>query len=159
VVHLRNLGRVPLGYDPDGLLTFELALPRSVLPQRGAAAEAANDRRLEQDRLMAALRQTPGVTDAAFASQLPALGRGTAVFAEGRPPDALGQRVLVVRTTPDYLSTMRIPLRAGRWLTESDNRPEPLNVVVNEAAARAYWPGRDPIGASGRLSQPDGDRF
>jgi serine phosphatase RsbU (regulator of sigma subunit) len=54
---------------------------------------------------------------------------------------------------------MRIPLREGRWLNESDNRPEPLNVVVNETAARAYWPGRDPIGASGRLSQPDGDRF
>src|SRR5439155_6043648 len=51
VVHLRNLGRVPLGYDSDGLLTFELALPRSV---------ASNTRRLEQDRLMAALQQTPG---------------------------------------------------------------------------------------------------
>jgi putative ABC transport system permease protein len=150
VVHLRNLGRVPMGYDPDGLLTFELTLPRSV---------PANARRSEQDRLMAALRQTPGVTGATFASQLPTFGGGTAVYAEGRPPDALGQRVLVVRTTPDYLSTMRISLREGRWLNESDNRPEPLNVVVNETAARAYWPGRDPIGASGRLSQPDGDRF
>jgi len=54
---------------------------------------------------------------------------------------------------------MRIPLHAGRFLNESDNRRDPLTVVVNEAAARAYWPGRDPIGASGRLSQQDGDRF
>jgi serine phosphatase RsbU (regulator of sigma subunit) len=67
--------------------------------------------------------------------------------------------VLLVQTTPDYLSTMRIPLRAGRWLNESDNQPEPLNVVVNEAAALAYWPGRDPVGASGRLSQADNDPF
>jgi serine phosphatase RsbU (regulator of sigma subunit) len=77
--------------------------------------------------------------------------------------------VLLVQATPDYLSTMRIPLRAGRWFNESDYRPEPLkksedppeplNVVVNEAAARAYWPGRNPIGASGRLYQPDGDQF
>lgn len=160
VVHLRNLDRVPLGYDADGLVTFELALPRGVLPRAGGAGDVGNAPRREQDRLMAALRQTPGVTAVAFASQLPALcGGGTAVYAEGRPPDALGQRVCLVRTTPDYLSAMRIPLRAGRWLDESDDRPEPLNVVVNEAAARAYWPGRDPVGASGRLSQPDGDLF
>ena len=151
IVHLRNLGQVPLGYNADGLLTFDIALPRS-MPE--------NARRVEQDRVIAALRQTPSVTGAAFASQLPTLGGGgTAIFAEGRPADAPGQRVLLVRTTPDYLATMRIPLRAGRWLGESDNRPEPLNVVINEAAARSYWPGRDPIGASGRLSQPDGDRF
>jgi putative ABC transport system permease protein len=150
VVHLRNLGQVPLGYDPDGLVTFNLTLPRSI---------AGDARRVEWGRLMAALRETPGVTHAAFASQLPTFGGGTVVFAEGRPPDAPGQRVLLVQTTPDYWSTMRIPLRAGRWLNESDDRPEPLNVVVNETAARAYWPGRDPIGASGRLSQQDNDPF
>jgi putative ABC transport system permease protein len=160
VVHLRNLGRVALGYDPADLVTFELALPRSVLPEGTAAADVARARRLEQDRLVSALRQMPGVTAATFASQLPAgLCGGTAIFAEGRPPDAVGQRVCVVQTTQDYLSTMRIPLRAGRWLTESDSRTKPLNVVVNEAAARAYWPGRDPIGATGRLSFTDGDQF
>jgi serine phosphatase RsbU (regulator of sigma subunit) len=108
---------------------------------------------------LAALRETPGVTGVAFASQLPTFGGGTFVFAEGRPPDAPGQRVLLVQATPGYLSTMRIPLRAGRWLSEFDNQAKPLNVVVNEAAARAYWPGRDPIGASGRLDQPDGTLF
>jgi putative ABC transport system permease protein len=152
VVHLRNLGHAPLGYDADGLLTFDIALPRSM---------AENARRVEQDRLMAALRETPGATGAAFANQLPnrGTGGGTAVYPESRPPDALGQRVRVVVTTPDFLSTLRIPLRAGRWLNESDSRRDPLTVVVNEAAARAYWPDRNPIGASGRLSQSDGDRF
>ena len=50
---------------------------------------------------------------------------------------------------------MRIPLRAGRLLNESDSqqRDAPA-VVINEAAARAFWPGRDPIGASARLSTP-----
>jgi predicted permease len=159
VVHLRNLGRVPLGYDPDGLVTFQLTLPQSVASPSATPPERRDARRVEQNRLMAALRATPGVTGAAFASQLPTFGGGTVVFAEGRPSDAPGQRVLLVQTTPDYLSTMRIPLRAGRWLNESDNQPELLNVVVNEAAARAYWPGRNPIGASGRLYQADGDRF
>src|SRR5262249_23748467 len=56
VVHLRNLGRVSLGYDPDGLVTLNLTLPRSV---------ARDARRIEWDRLMAALRPTPGVTGTA----------------------------------------------------------------------------------------------
>src|SRR5204863_4918827 len=64
VVHLRNLGRVSLGFDPDGLVRFELALPRRLV-----ASEA---QRAEQERLMAALRQTPGVMGAASADQLTA---------------------------------------------------------------------------------------
>jgi predicted permease len=151
VVQLRHLSQVPLGYNANGLLTFDVAWPPGV---------AENARRLEQDRLMAALRETPGTTGSAFASQLPTRGSGgTAVYPEGRPPDALGQRVRIIITTPDFLSTMRIPLRAGRWLAESDGPHDPLAVVVNEAAARTYWPGRNPIGAFGRLSQADGDRF
>ena len=41
VVHLRNLGRVSLGYEPDGLLTFELTLPRRVMAPNGPPAEQA----------------------------------------------------------------------------------------------------------------------
>jgi serine phosphatase RsbU (regulator of sigma subunit) len=111
---------------------------------------------------MDALRQTPGVTGAAFASQLPAgpFCGGTVIYVEGRPRDALGQRVCSVGATPDFFSTMRIPLRAGRLLNESDSQQrDALTVVINEAAARAYWSGRNPIGASARLSIPDGDRF
>jgi putative ABC transport system permease protein len=152
VVHLRNLGRVPLGFDPDGLVTFNLTLPRSV---------TGDARRVEWDRLMAALRQTPGVAGVAFANQLPAgpFCGETPLYVEEPPRDALGQRVCFIDATPDIFSTMRIPLRVGRLLNESDSRPEPLNVVVNETAARAYWPGRDPIGRSGRLSQQDNDPF
>ena len=158
VVHMRNLERVSLGFDPDGLVAFNLTLPRGA----GTSEERAEQRRAAQARLMDALRQTPGVTGAAFASQLPAgpFCGGTPIYVEGRPPDALGQRVCLVGATPDFFSTMRIPLRAGRLLNESDSqqRDAPA-VVINEAAARAYWPGRNPIGASARLSTPDNDRF
>ncbi len=158
VVHMRNLERVSLGFDPDGLVAFNLTLPRGA----GTSEERAEQRRAAQARLMDALRQTPGVTGAAFASQLPAgpFCGDTPIYVEGRPPDALGQRVCPVGATPDFFSTMRIPLRAGRLLNESDSqqRDAPA-VVINEAAARAYWPGRNPIGASARLSTPDNDRF
>ena len=151
VVHLRNLDRVPLGFDPDGVVAFDVAMPR----------RTAEARRAGQARLMDALRQTPGVTGAAFANALPAPGCGggsTSIAVEGRPPDALAQRVCLSVATPDFFATMRIPLRAGRLLSEADQNRDALAVVINEAAARAYWAGRDPIGASARFA-PDGDRF
>lgn len=110
---------------------------------------------------MEALRQTPGMIAAASADQLEA-GTGcggTAIYVEGRPPDALGQRVCFVRATPDFFSTLRIPLRSGRFLSESDQSRDALTAVINETAARQYWPGRNPIGTSAHLSAPDGDRF
>ena len=158
VVHMRNLERVSLGFDPDGLVAFNLTLPRGA----GTSEERAERRRAEQARLMDALRQTPGVTGAAFASQLPAgpFCGDTPIYVEGRPPDALGQRVCPVGATPDFFSTMRIPLRAGRLLGEFDSQPRGATpVVINEAAARAYWSGSNPIGASVRLSTPDNDRL
>src|SRR5262245_20845651 len=74
VLHLRNLGRVPLGYDPDGLVTVQLTLPQNVAPTSATPDERRDARRVEQNRLMAALRETPGVTGAAFASQLRTFG-------------------------------------------------------------------------------------
>jgi putative ABC transport system permease protein len=164
VVHLRNLGRVPVGFEPNGLVTFSLALPRPV----GATPVERNERRrAEQARLIDAVRQTSGVTAAAFANQLTAAtcgGGGTTIYVDGRPPGALGQRVCVVVATPDFFSTMRIPLREGRLLNESDGQigdPDTarMSIVINETAARSYLSGRNPIGASARLSQPDGYRL
>ena len=164
VVHLRNLGRVSLGFEPDGLVAFDVALPTAV----GATpAERAARLRAEQARLIGALQQTPGVTAAAFANQLTTAecgGGGTAIYVDGRPPGALGQRVCLVIATPDFFSTMRIPLRQGRLLNESDRQigdPDAwrMSIVINETAARSYLPGRNPIGATARLSQPDGYRL
>ena len=156
VVHMRNLERVPLGFDPEGLIAFNVTLPRGA----GTPQERAAQRRSEQARLMEALRQTPGVTAAAFASALPAglFCGDTPIYIEGRAREALAQRVCPVGATPDFFSTLRIPLRAGRLLNESDSQPRSAPaVVINEAAMRAYWSGRDPIGTSVRLSTPDND--
>jgi predicted permease len=153
LVHLRNVGRASLGFDPDGLVAFDLTLPRSVMRSDTWSAQ--------QTRLMDALRQMPGVRGVTFANQLPGgVCGGTSIYVDGRPPDALGQRVCVVPATPDFFSTMRIPLRAGRLLNESDGQlREAMTVVINETAARELWPARNPIGASARLSQPDGTRL
>ena len=158
-VHLRNLGRVSPGFEPDGLLTFQLTLRQSA----GATPlERRNARRLEQDRLMTALRQTPGVTGVTFANQLSSVGCGglANLSVEGRPPDAAAVRACLVVTTPDYFPTMRIPLREGRLLNESDNQgDDDVRMMINETAAHAFWPDRSPIGAFARFSGPNGSRL
>ena len=47
---------------------------------------------------------------------------------------------------PEYLEVMRIPLRAGRFISAGDQPGSAPVMVINEALARAYWPGQDPIG-------------
>ena len=151
IVQLRDLGRVPMGYDADGLVAFEITLPQRVM---------ASDRwRAEQERVIEAVRQTPGVSNATFANQLPTGGPcgATGLYLDDRPPDGPAPRACIVLTTPDFFATLRIPLRAGGVLNAFDSQAADGTVVVNETAARLFWPGRDPIGASARLSQPDND--
>jgi hypothetical protein len=48
--------------------------------------------------------------------------------------------------TPDYFSTMKIPLRSGRPFDAHDDENGPEVVAINEEAARRYWPGINPLG-------------
>ena len=130
VVHMRNLGRVSLGFEPDGLVAFELILPRRVDPAASPEARRAEQQRwpssaAEQARLMEALRQTPGVTGAACVSQVTADSGcgGTRHLLRGPAAGCRGQRSCFTDVTPDFFSTLRMSLRAGRFLNESDQRP------------------------------------
>jgi putative ABC transport system permease protein len=166
IVHMRNLGRVPLGFEADGLVAFELVLPRRVVSEaaspearRAEQQRVAEFRLADQARLMEAIRRTPGVTGSAAMSQLTADSGcgGTAIYLEGQATDAPGQRVCVTEVTAGFFSTLRMSLRSGRLLSESDQGRAPLAVMINETAARTYWPGRNPIGALVRLGQLDND--
>ena len=48
--------------------------------------------------------------------------------------------------SPDYLKVLRVPLVRGRMLTAQDQDGALDVVLINETAARKYWPGADPIG-------------
>jgi putative ABC transport system permease protein len=156
IAHLDKLNRVLPGFDPKGLMTFEVTLPDAIL--------ASESRRVPyQARLVDALRAIPDVNGVAHVNQLPLDGccLSTTIYPEGSTPrpGLTEQRVGFLPVSTDYFQTMRIPLRGGRTLTESDARSGIAVTVINEAAADHYWPGRDPVGLYGRFGGTDGDRF
>jgi predicted permease len=139
----QRLQQVDLGIQPDHVLTFTINIPRA--RQEDAAAR----RTLEaiEDRLAA----TPGVDIAAGITALPLASSGPLLGFNivGRPEPPPGTSPWAARyitTTPQMFHALRIPLKRGRLLDKSDIAGRPFVVVINEAAARLYWSGDDPIG-------------
>jgi len=138
---LWRLRAVNPGFDPQGLVTFWISPPplRAQDPARLASLYT---------QVEGAARALPGVTSVALTNFTPLSGGGlpSPVEVPGRAPDPLRDpRVWFMTVSPGYFRTMRIPVRAGREFTEADLAPGAA-VVVNEAFARAFWPGLDPIG-------------
>ena len=100
------------------------------------------------DRTLAAMQGLPGVQSVGVTSAAPLTGQ-TWVDDLTRPdhPVPQSQRPMInIRwTNPDYFSTMRIPLVAGRWFTSAD-RANPNVALISEGLARVGFPGEDPIG-------------
>ena len=139
-----RLQNVKPGFDPDHLLTVDLALP-----QMKYKDDAQMARFFEQ--VVERIRALPGVEAAAAVSHLPLSGHeeldGFSI--EGRPePIEVAQiqtadfRVI----TPDYFRALKIPLLQGRTFTDQDRANTTYSVVIDEAFARRFFPGEDPIG-------------
>lgn len=137
------LKQVPPGYDARHLLTLRLTFPVPSFPmgrQRVAFLQEA----------LAKIESLPGVRSAGATIVLPVGDRTvSAMFSvEGRPPVSPGEVLLVNNrmVSPRYLQTMRIPLLAGRYLTEADRADSQGVVVVSKEMARQYWPGQNALG-------------
>jgi len=142
--------RVAPGFDPDNLLTARVSPP--------AARYAGNEQlRSFAARFLQEVRSLPGVEAAGFTSNLPFGGdfSDSVILAEGyqmAPGESLISPYRVV-ITPGYLEAMRVPLKSGRLFTESDVESSQPAVLVDEALARKFWPGQDPVGR--RMFQPE----
>src|SRR6185503_6141745 len=100
-------------------------------------------------RLRDELRTLPGVTSSAVATTLPMTGSniGIGFTVDGRPTDPnIRTSAAFFGVSPEYFSTMGIPLRKGRGFTDRDDERAPHVIVISEAMAAKYWPGEDPIG-------------
>jgi putative ABC transport system permease protein len=129
-----------IGVDPEHLLTVRLEPPQR--PGGDSTAFFA-----EMERRAASL---PGVISAGLDNCPPVSGgcNGTLIGFPDRPDAAPSAQpsIGIVWASPSYLQTMHIPLVKGRWFTPADRVGSPKVMVVNETAARTFWPGEDPVG-------------
>ena len=149
VKSLMRLSQTDLGFRPGRLLTFRLQLPDQTYPP---------ERRLPfAEQLLARLKARPEIESAAFGHCAPVSGgcNGTRALFPDRPPVTRGSEPLVGVTwaSPDYFTTLGIRLVRGRWFTDRDREGQPKVVVINETAARRFWPNEDPIGKRMGLGQ------
>jgi putative ABC transport system permease protein len=138
-----RLQQVKPGFEPDGLLTMSLSLPR----QKYNESQKAN---LFFDQLFERIKTVPGVEAVGGTDPLPLSNSNatTGFVVEGGPLLPMADRPEVGEraVTPGYFETMRIPVLKGRSFTEQDRSNTPLSVIVNEALARRYWPDEEVIG-------------
>jgi putative ABC transport system permease protein len=150
-----RLQRVDPGFNPAGLLTMRVLLPRTTYPERQQLAAF-------EMRLLERLRALPGVQSASVASSLPFRGinTDTSFVIEGRPQpqDNQGPVAWYSSVSTDYFRTMGMQLRAGRVFTNRDEPNLPRSVIINETLARRYFPNDDPLGKRISDGGPDGWR-
>ncbi|MEW6210957.1 MAG: ABC transporter permease [Acidobacteriota bacterium] len=141
VQSLIRLQRVNAGFDPNNLLTFTVSLPgRKYNAQQTVAF---------YNQLTDRIAALPGVSAASIVSHLPLAGDTgvTSLEIEGRPKDwANGPEGQIHSTGPGYFRTLGIPFISGRDFTTRDDQTAPPVLIVNEALARLYFPGENPIG-------------
>jgi predicted permease len=147
------LQKVDPGFDPKGVLSLQVSLPRTIYSEPGQVTAF-------YQRLLDRLSHLPGVAGVAAVSGLP----------PNRPVDANDtdfESIPETKTGPphnvdywqfvshDYFQTMGIRLLDGRAFTLADSKGSPGVVVINQTMAKLFWPKRSPLGD--RIKSP-GDK-
>ncbi len=137
-----NAQSVPSGYDADRVLLASVdLLARGYNVER--RADFARD-------VHARLLAHPQIEAAAIAFQAPlemhGLPKATVLVDGVKLASEAAARVIWSSTTPGYFAAMGIPLVAGTDVAPLAQRDRPLDIVINETAARNFWPGVSPLG-------------
>src|SRR5216684_1166492 len=137
LIHLETLSA---GFNPNGIMTAKASLDDVRFHDVGAFAKLL-------DQSTAAMRQIPGVQNAAVGLSLPyerALNEGVTLSDGKEAGHQDGTDVVYV--TPGYFDTLQMPVLAGRVFTDAD-RPNAQHVaIVNQAFARKFYGGSNPVG-------------
>jgi predicted permease len=136
----QQLLRVDPGFDARNVVTISTQVPASA---REPAQRAAVYQTIKEQLLA-----LPGVRQVGAVSRLPMMGSDltSVLFVEGKTkPGQQGPEVQFRKATPDYFTTMGVPLRAGRFFDDHDGENDPV-ALVDETTARLVWPGEDPVG-------------
>jgi putative ABC transport system permease protein len=147
-----KLSNTDPGFDPGNTLTASVSL---------ATVRYDTDEKIADffRRLIERVRALPGVVSVGAVTPLPLSDNNFAFSFSvvGQPPLPPGTRQSASAriVTPDYFRAQGVPLRAGRVFTEQDKAGAPDVIVVNEAFARRYLAGEEPLGQRLRLGIND----
>jgi predicted permease len=108
------------------------------------------EQRAVREELTLRARALPGIEAVTSASHIPFFGGASGQFYSipgvDPPAQGAGHNVQREEVDPAFFETMGITLVMGRTFTEEDRPGSPRVAIVNETAARGYWPGESPLG-------------
>jgi len=148
-----DLFQVPLGFNPTRVMAIETTLPNPNDPNTDIYHTATQEAVFLRETLRR-IRTLPGVEEAALSDTagLP-LGHGQSdlrprqLIREGQP--AQGTQPPLINTSivsPEYFHLLGMTLLYGRLFLDQDLEDTPPIAVINQAAARKYWPNQNPLG-------------
>jgi predicted permease len=139
---LQQLQTVNPGFNTERLLTMRFTLPPQKYPREQIG--------VFNQQLTERLRTLPGAQAAALSSDLPLSGDTSAgpIELEGKTVTPADDEIRIYRhrVTPQFFSTLNIPLTKGRDFTIDDHALAPGAVIISEALAQRLWPDADPLG-------------
>jgi predicted permease len=142
------------GFDAANVLTMAVNLPGNEvkyvekIPGKDMARVSPKVTAFRQ-QLLERVAAMPGVESVGMISIIPPLGAGMRSFSIlGQPASLPDNRPegFLNEVSPSYFRAMKIPLKKGRYLEESDRESAPWAVIISETLASRYFPNDDPIG-------------
>jgi predicted permease len=154
-----DLFKVQLGFNPSRVMAIETWLPIPNDPKTDIYSTATQEAVMLRE-VLRRNRTLPGVEEAAVGDRaaLP-LGHGKddlnmfPLIREGQDVRSSQPPLIdAAIVSPEYFHLLGMTLLRGRLFADQDLEATPSIAVINQAAARTYWPGEDPVGKRVRLS-------
>ncbi len=146
-----NIQSTRPGFVAQNVLVVQTALP---LPKY----EKVEPRAKFFTEVLAEVRALPGVKGAAYITGLPMQMRGMiqSVGVDGREARRDGEDDVSMRfASPQFFTTMQIPMSRGRDLQDTDDKNHPYVAIVSESFVTSHWKGLDPIGRRIKIAGKD----
>jgi len=143
---LRNLAGANPGFEQDHILTASVGL--------NIAGYSHDEEQVIRHKILDRVLALPGVKVASLTDWIPMTlsHKGEDAYPEGyvpHPHESL--QVVHAEVSPRYFESLHIPILEGREFTPDDDEKAPRVLIVDQSAARRYWPGQDPLGKKLRV--------
>jgi|tagenome__1003787_1003787.scaffolds.fasta_scaffold20990031_8 macrolide transport system ATP-binding/permease protein len=136
-----RLLHVDIGFEPEHLATVQLAVSDVAYPKDEQSEELGR-------KIVDRVSHLPGVVSAGLTNMLPVSHNGNTwwIRVVGHPYNGEHNEVNERDVSSAFFTTLHAKLVRGRYFTEADDATKPRVMIINEALARKYFPGEDPIG-------------